>query len=111
MLKDRTYSLYSTQRVDLSIELPKAELCLRAEDGVSWKTIARGSAYEIAFCVSGVILPVAIGMTPEERSMKQNISFDFSFKEKADTPDDTEIPYGSFITNICEVRRTLHIFR
>ncbi|KZV72291.1 hypothetical protein PENSPDRAFT_649874 [Peniophora sp. CONT] len=90
----------SCQEIHLSIELPKAELCLRAEGGVVWKTTARGSVHNITFCVFGVLLPVTIGMTPEERSVKQNVSFDFQFNEKANLSEDADIPYASIVNNV-----------
>lgn len=89
--------------IDLSVELPKAELCLRAEGSVVWKTTSRSGVQDITFCVYGLVLPVTVGMSPEERAVKQNISFDFLFNEKGDLAEDADIPYASIVTNVATV--------
>ena len=91
-------------RADRAGELPKAELCVRAEGSVVWKTTSRSGVQAITFCVYGLIVPVTVGMSPEERAVKQNISFDFLFNEKADLPLDVDIPYTSIVTDVLTVR-------
>ncbi|VDB95398.1 unnamed protein product [Peniophora sp. CBMAI 1063] len=88
------------QEIHLSVELPKAELCLRAEGSVIWKTTSRSGVQDITFCIYGLIVPVTVGMTPEERDVKQNISFDFLFNEKPNLAEDANVPYTSIVTNV-----------
>ena len=68
-----------------------------------WKTTSRSGVQDVTFCVYGLMLSVSVGMSPEERAVKQNVSFDFMFNEKADLPEDADIPYASIVTNVLTV--------
>jgi len=87
------------QEIRLLIDMPKAQLCLRTDGGVSWQATSRGgNVQDIAFAVKGLMLPISSGVDDDERSLRQNAAFDMLFEENQDEVED--FSYTNLVENI-----------
>ncbi|KAI0033044.1 hypothetical protein K488DRAFT_85272 [Vararia minispora EC-137] len=86
----------------LRADMRRALGCLRAEEGVRWEAIWHASALRrIAWSAHHVLVPVTLGQTEHERSMKQHVALDVRFEEADGVSED--VPYALLLENVIQL--------